>query len=159
MFQISNIGWRKTKPVLEKRVHVLTWPYLVAAIILQKRVKQNLDCRCPSQWSQFSFSPLEFLSAHVGLECGCSAVGIATSYALNDLGFWVRVLVGLIILTSPYRPDRIWAHPASYPMNTVGSFSGGKAADLKLTILLQLVPISRKCGFIHSLPQTAWCNA
>jgi hypothetical protein len=24
--------------------------------------------------------------------------------------------------------DRLWGHPASYPMGTSGSFSGGKAA-------------------------------
>jgi hypothetical protein len=30
--------------------------------------------------------------------------------------------------SSPPSLDRLWAHPASYPMSTGGSFSGGKAA-------------------------------
>jgi len=30
--------------------------------------------------------------------------------------------------SSPPRPDRVWAHPASYPTGTVGSYAGDKAA-------------------------------
>jgi hypothetical protein len=87
MFQISNIGWRKKKPVSEQRVHALTWQCLVAAIVLQKLLKQNLDCKRQSQWSQFSISPLErwalrveFISAHARPWSGYSAVGIATMH-------------------------------------------------------------------------------
>jgi hypothetical protein len=34
---------------------------------------------------------------------------------------------GSELLSSPPRPDRFWGHPASYPMDTRGSFAGGKA--------------------------------
>jgi hypothetical protein len=36
------------------------------------------------------------------------AVGIATSYGLDDRGFGVRVTVGSRIFSSPKRPDRLW---------------------------------------------------
>jgi hypothetical protein len=36
-----------------------------------------------------------------------SAVGIATSYGLDDGGVGVQVPVGVRILTSPNRPDRL----------------------------------------------------
>jgi hypothetical protein len=32
---------------------------------------------------------------------------------------------------SPRRPDRLWAHPASYPMGNGDSFPGGKAAGAR----------------------------
>jgi hypothetical protein len=53
-----------------------------------------------------------------------SAVGIATGYGLDDREVGVRVPVGSRIFSSA----RSGAHPASYPMGTGGSFSGGKAA-------------------------------
>jgi hypothetical protein len=40
-------------------------------------------------------------------------------------------------------------HPTSYPMDTGGSFLGGRG--VKLTTHLQLVLRSRKCGSIHLL--------
>jgi hypothetical protein len=52
-----------------------------------------------------------------------SVVGIATSYGLDDQGVGVRVPVGSRIFSSSDRPDQ-----TSYPMGTVGSFPGGKAA-------------------------------
>jgi hypothetical protein len=52
-----------------------------------------------------------------------SVVGVATGYGLDDRGVGIRVPVGSSIFTSPYRPDRLWVHPASYAMDT-----GGKAA-------------------------------
>jgi hypothetical protein len=55
------------------------------------------------------------------------AVGIATGYGLDDGGVGVRVPVGSRIFCPPCRPDRLWAHPASYPMGTGGHFLGGKA--------------------------------
>jgi hypothetical protein len=39
---------------------------------------------------------------------GGSAVGIATGYWLDDRGVVFRVPVGSKVLTSPYRPCRIW---------------------------------------------------
>jgi hypothetical protein len=35
---------------------------------------------------------------------------------------------GWEIFSSPPRPERLWAHPASHPVGTRGSFPGGKAA-------------------------------
>jgi hypothetical protein len=59
-----------------------------------------------------------------------SAVGIATGYGLDDRGVGVRVPVGSRSFSSPRRPDRSAAHPASYPMCTRGFFPGGKAAGV-----------------------------
>jgi hypothetical protein len=41
-----------------------------------------------------------------------SVVGTATCYELDDRGAGVRVSVGSVILTSPYRPDRLWDPPS-----------------------------------------------
>jgi hypothetical protein len=49
----------------------------------------------------------------------------------------------------------LWAHPASYPMGTGGSFLWGKAAKRELFTYLQLVSRSRKHGSIHPLPHTS----
>jgi hypothetical protein len=40
-----------------------------------------------------------------------SAVGIATSYGLDERGVGVRVPVGARIFSSPRRPDRLWGPP------------------------------------------------
>jgi hypothetical protein len=56
-----------------------------------------------------------------------SAVGIATGYGLDDRGFGVRVSVGSKIFSFLVVQTGSGAHPASYPMGTRGSFSGGKA--------------------------------
>jgi hypothetical protein len=58
-----------------------------------------------------------------------SAVSIATGYGLNDRGVGVRVPLGARIFLF-FRVIQIgsWAHPASYPTGTGGSFPGGKAA-------------------------------
>jgi hypothetical protein len=53
-----------------------------------------------------------------------SAVGIATGYGLEDREVGVRVPVGLRTFSSSHRPDQLWAHPASYPMGTVGNAAG-----------------------------------
>jgi hypothetical protein len=54
-----------------------------------------------------------------------SAVGIATGYGLDARGVAVRAPVGSRILTSPYRPDRLWGPPNLLSTGTVGSFLGG----------------------------------
>jgi hypothetical protein len=59
---------------------------------------------------------------------GDSVLGIATGYGLYDRGVGVRVPVESRISSSPCRPDRLGDHPASYPIGTGGSFTGGKAA-------------------------------
>jgi hypothetical protein len=40
-----------------------------------------------------------------------SAVSIATGYRLDNLQVGVRVQIGSRIVTSPYRPDRLWGPP------------------------------------------------
>jgi hypothetical protein len=57
-----------------------------------------------------------------------SAVGIATSYGLDDRGFGVRVSVGSIIFLLHVVQTGSGIHPTSYQMGTVGSFPWGKAA-------------------------------
>jgi len=37
---------------------------------------------------------------------------------------------GWEFFSSPPCPDQLWGHPASYPMGTQSSFSGGKAAKV-----------------------------
>jgi hypothetical protein len=59
-----------------------------------------------------------------------SAVGIATSYWLDDRGVGVRAPVGSKIFTSPGVQTGSGFHPNSYPEGKGGSFSGGKAAGL-----------------------------
>jgi hypothetical protein len=57
-----------------------------------------------------------------------SAVGVATGYGLDDLGFGVQDPVGSRVFSCASRTDRLWGPPTSYSMGTWGSFSGGKAA-------------------------------
>jgi hypothetical protein len=57
-----------------------------------------------------------------------SAVGIATSYGLDDRRIVVRVPVPTRF--SPLHVVQTGAHSASCPMSTVGSFSGGKAGGV-----------------------------
>jgi hypothetical protein len=56
--------------------------------------KPTLTCRVPvsSEWE--------------------SSVGIATGYWLDDRRLGVRVPIGLRILSSPRRPDRLWGPPS-----------------------------------------------
>jgi hypothetical protein len=53
---------------------------------------------------------------------------IGTGYGLEEREAGVRVPVGSRIFISPYPPDRLWAHQASYPMRNGGYFPGSKAA-------------------------------
>jgi hypothetical protein len=57
-----------------------------------------------------------------------SAVGIATVYGLNGLGFEVRVPVGAIFSHLHLVQTGSGAHPASYPMDNVDSSPGSKMA-------------------------------
>jgi hypothetical protein len=58
-----------------------------------------------------------------------SSVGIALGYRMDDCGFTVRFPAGAGNFSLHHRvKNGSGAHPASYPMGTTGSFSGGKAA-------------------------------
>jgi hypothetical protein len=65
------------------------------------------------------------------LTCGSrdSSVGIALGYGLDDRGSGVRIPMRAGNFSLHHRvQDGSMAHPVSYPMGTVGSFPGGKAA-------------------------------
>jgi hypothetical protein len=57
-----------------------------------------------------------------------SAVGIATGYGLDDGWVGVRVPVGSRFSPLHMVHNSSGAHPASYPMCTLGSFPTGRAA-------------------------------
>jgi hypothetical protein len=58
-----------------------------------------------------------------------SSVGTALGYRLDDRGSRVRFPAGAGKFSLHHRvQDGSGAHPASYPMDTRGSFRGGKAA-------------------------------
>jgi hypothetical protein len=71
-----------------------------------------------------------------------SSVGIALGYGLDDRGSRVPFPAGAGNFSLHHRVQNgSGAHPASYPMSTKGSFTGGKAAGgVKLTTHLHLVP-------------------
>jgi hypothetical protein len=58
-----------------------------------------------------------------------SSVGIVLGYGLDDWGSGVLFPAGAGNFSLHHRVQNgSLAHPASYPMGTMGSFSGGKAA-------------------------------
>jgi hypothetical protein len=58
-----------------------------------------------------------------------SSVGIALGYGLDDRGYKVRFPAGAGNFSLHHRVQNgCGTHPASYPMDTGGSFLGGKAA-------------------------------
>jgi hypothetical protein len=58
-----------------------------------------------------------------------SSVGIALGYGLDDQGSRVRFPAGAGNFPLHHRVQNgSGAHPASYPVDTRGSFAGGKAA-------------------------------
>jgi hypothetical protein len=68
------------------------------------------------------------------IESRDSSVGIALGYGLDDRGSRVRFLAGAGNFSLHHRVQNgSGAHPASYPMGTVGSFPGvkrpGREAD------------------------------
>jgi hypothetical protein len=90
-----------------------------------------------------------------------SAVGIATSYWLDDRGVEVWVAMVSRIFTSPCRSDKLWGPPNLLSSGYKGAPSPGvKRPGVKLTTHLQLVPRSGKHGSIHLLLHTSsWRSA
>jgi hypothetical protein len=89
-----------------------------------------------------------------------SAVGIATSYWLDDRGVGVRVPRGSRIFTSPCRPDRLWVPPNLLSNGYRRIFPQGYSCRVvKLTTHVQLVSRSNR-GSVHPLPYTtSWRSA
>jgi hypothetical protein len=78
-----------------------------------------------------------------------------TGYGLDDRGSRVRFPAGAGNFSLHRVQNGSEAHPASYPMGSMGSFQG-----VKLTTHLYLVPSHRMRGAIPPLPQyvfMAWC--
>jgi hypothetical protein len=75
----------------------------------------------------------EYLSVHLvitSVKIHDSSVGIVLGYGLDDRDFWVRFPAGTGNFSLHHRVQNgSGVHPTSYPMGTVGSFSGSKAAE------------------------------
>jgi hypothetical protein len=72
-----------------------------------------------------------YIISKILFESRDSSVGITVGYGLDDRGSRVRFPAEVGNFYFHYRVQNgSRAHPASYPMGTRGSFSGGKAAGL-----------------------------
>jgi hypothetical protein len=90
-----------------------------------------------------------------------SSVSIESRYELDDLTIGVRVPLGSRIVSSPYRPNRLWGPHSLLSNWQLRFFRRRKSGrDVKLTTQLQLVPRARKHGSIVPLPHTfSWRSA
>jgi hypothetical protein len=92
-----------------------------------------------------------------------SSVGTATDYGLDDRMIGVRILVGAGNFTFRHRVQTGYgAHPASYSMDTWGSFPRGKAAEARNWPLTSIQCLGQRIrGAIPPLSQyafMAWCS-
>jgi hypothetical protein len=76
-----------------------------------------------------------------------SAVNIATAYGLDDRGVGVRVLLWSEFSLLHIVQTRSGALPAFYPMGTVGSFPGRKAAGERMLTTHSLMAIKQRINF------------
>jgi hypothetical protein len=99
----------------------------------------NVVCRncMGSVWKEHAYSKPEYTFPVVSFlypvqttsKSRDSSVGIALGYGLDYRGFKVRILEGAGNFSLHHRVQNgSGAHPASYPMDTEGSFLGGKVA-------------------------------
>jgi hypothetical protein len=93
-----------------------------------------------------------FPAIHINTRSRDSSVSITTGFGLDDRGVGVRVNIGSRIFSSPSRPDRLWSSLSS---GYRGLFPRGQSGrGVKLTTDFYLMPRSRKCGSIHTLPHS-----
>jgi hypothetical protein len=89
----------------------------------------QIDISC-LDLSERDFWNVVFVCTYVCIKSRGSSGGIVTGYGLDDRGVGVRFPIGSTIFIAPYRPDRLWAHPASYPMCMGALSPGDKAAGV-----------------------------
>jgi hypothetical protein len=93
------------------------------AIELMKLVKKVNGTNYSPKEEIHGISILYNLTKYLYYSCSWSRdslVGIAADYGLDGRGAGVRVPLGSRIFYSPRRPDRLWVHPASYPLDSGG---------------------------------------
>jgi hypothetical protein len=72
---------------------------------------------------------IDFYNVQDNVKSHDSSVGIALGYGLDNRGSRVRFPTGVGKFSLHHRVQSgSGAHPASYPMGTMGSFPGGKVA-------------------------------
>jgi hypothetical protein len=72
---------------------------------------------------------INYMCIHIYNKSRDSSAGIALGYGVDDRGSRVRFPTGAGNFSLHHRVQNgSGAHPASYPMGTRGSFTGGKAA-------------------------------
>jgi hypothetical protein len=117
-------------------IHFLKWAYVTCSVSVLA------DCR--------------FLGLSISLRSRDSSVGIVAipiGYGLDGRGVGGRVPVGSSIFSSPRCPDWPWGSPSLLSNGYLGLFPQEyRGSCVKLTISLQQVPRSRKCGSIQPLP-------